>query len=175
MWNNSNLNTANGNIKWCYIYCFSVPKSCLTLCDPMDCSKHGFPVLHYLPEFVQTHVHWVSDAIQSSHPVSPPFSSCPQFFPSIRSLPMSQLFMSGGQSIGASASASVLPLNIHGWFPLDWLVWSPCHPRHSQEFSPVPQFESISSSTLSLLYGPTFTSIHDYWKNHSFDYMDLYW
>ena len=104
-----------------------------------------------------------------------PFSSCPQFFPSIRSLPMSQLFMSGGQSIGASASASVLPLNIHGWFPLDWLVWSPCHPRHSQEFSPAPQFESVSSSTLSLLYGPTFTSIHDYRKNHSFDYMDLYW
>ena len=58
-------------------------------------------------------------------------------------------------------------------FLYDWLLWSPYSPRDSQESSPAPQFESISSSALSLLYGPTFTSVHDYWKIHSFDYMDL--
>ena len=55
----------------CYCFC-SVAKSCLTLCYPMDCNIPGFPVLHYLPEFVQTHVHWVSDAIEPSHPLLPP-------------------------------------------------------------------------------------------------------
>ena len=52
--------------------CYSVAKSCLTLCDPTDCSTPGFPVLHYQPEFAQTHVHWVDDAIQPSHPLLPP-------------------------------------------------------------------------------------------------------
>ena len=51
-------------------YCRSVAQSCLTLCDPMDCTTPNFPVLHYLPEFAQTHVHWVGDAIQPSHPLS---------------------------------------------------------------------------------------------------------
>ena len=83
-------------------YCCSVTKSFLTLCDPMDCSTPGFPVLHPLPEFTQTHVHWVGDAIQLSHPL-------------------------------LSTSASVLPMNIQDWFPLDWLVWSPCCPGDSQE------------------------------------------
>ena len=73
--------------------------------------------LHYLPELAQTHVHCVSDAIQPSHPVTP-FSSCPQSFPASGSFPMSWLFASGGQSIGASTSASVLLMNIQGWFPL---------------------------------------------------------
>ena len=83
----------------------------------MDCNRPGFPVLHYFLEFAQTHVHWVDDAIQSSHPVAP-FSSCPQSFPASGSFPMSQIFTSAGQSIGGSASASVLPMNIQGWFPL---------------------------------------------------------
>ena len=61
--------------------CCSVAKSCLTICDPIDCSASGFPVLHYLPEFAQTHIHWVSDAIQQSHPLPPLFSSCPRSFP----------------------------------------------------------------------------------------------
>ena len=81
---------------------------------------------------------------------------------------MSQFFASGGQSIGVSASASVLPINIQDWFPLDWLVWSTCCPRDSQEYSPAPQFKSIRFSVLSLLYSPTLTSICDYWKNHQF-------
>ena len=71
--------------------------------DPMDCSTPGFPVLHYL-RVCQTHVYWVGDPIQPSHPLLPP---SPQFFPPSESFPMSRLFASGGQSIGASASASV--------------------------------------------------------------------
>ena len=95
------------------------------------------------------------------------FSSCLQSFPASQSFPMSWLFASGGQSIRASASASVLPMKIQHWCPLG-LVWSPCSSRDSQVSSPAPQFESISSLVFSLLYGPTLTSIHDYWKNHSF-------
>ena len=96
--------------------CFSVTQSCPTLCDPMDCSMSGFPVLHHLPEFAQTHVHRVGDAIQSSHPLSSP---SPTFSLSQHeSFPMSQFFASGSQSIGDSASASDLPMNIQGWFPL---------------------------------------------------------
>ena len=60
-------------------------------------------------------------------------------------------------------------------FPKDWLVWCPCYPRDSQESSPASQFESINSLALSLLYGPALTPIHDHWKNHSFDDMDLCW
>ena len=90
-----------------------------------------------------------------------PFSSRLQSFPASESFQMSQLFTSGGQSIGVSASTSVLPMNTQNWFP--------CSPRDSQESSPTPQFKSINSSVLSFLYGPTLTSIHDYWKNHSFD------
>ena len=89
-----------------------------------------------------------------------PFSFCLQSFPASGSFPRSQLFASGCQSIGASASASVLPLKIQDWFPLGllslvWLVWFPCSPRDSEESSPTPQFKSINSSMLSLLYGPT--------------------
>ena len=84
----------------------------------MDCSMPGSPVLHYLPEFAQIRVHWVGDAIQPSHPLSSRSPLCPQSFPVSGSFPVSQLFASGGQSMGASASASVLPMNIQGWFPL---------------------------------------------------------
>ena len=91
--------------------CCSVSKVCLTLCNPMDCRMPGFPVLNYLPEAAQTHVHWVSDAIQPSHPFIS-FSSCLQSFPASGSFPMSQFFALGDQSVAASASASVLP-NIH--------------------------------------------------------------
>ena len=102
------------------------------------------------------------------------FSSCPQIFPASGSFPKSRLFASGGPSIGASASAAVLPMNNQDWYVLsDWLVWLPCSPRDSWESSPTPQFKSINSSVLSFLYSPALTSIHDYWKNHSLDYMGL--
>ena len=109
---------------------------------------------------------WCHPAISSS---VIPFSSHLQSFPASDSFPMSQLFTSGGQSIGVSASTSVLPMNIQGWFPLDGLVGSPCSPRDTQECSPTLQFKSINSSALSSLYSQTLTSIHDSWKNHSFD------
>ena len=97
-----------------------------------------------------------------------PFSSHLQSSPALVSFQMSQFFTSGGQSIGVSASTSVLPMNIQGWFPLGWTQF-PCCPRDSQESSQALQFKSISFSALSHLYGSTFTSVHDYWKNHSFD------
>ena len=106
-----------------YVQFSSVAQSCPTLCDPMYHSMSGLPVHHQLPESTQTHVHCVSDAIQPSHPVVP-FSSCPQSFPASGSFPMSQLFASGGQRIGVSASASsVLPMNTQGLisFRMDWL------------------------------------------------------
>ena len=92
--------------------------ACPTLCHPMDCSTPGFPVLHYLPESAQTHVHWGDEAIQPSHPLSSP--SPPAFNLSQHQglFPMSRLFPSGSQSISGSASASVLPKTIQDWFPL---------------------------------------------------------
>ena len=100
--------------------------------------------------------------------------SCPWSFPASGSFPMSWLFSSRGQSIGASASASVLLIDIQGWFPLGWLIWSHYCPRDSQESSPAPQFKNISSSALNLLYVPTLISVHDFWKNHRCDKTDLY-
>ena len=94
--------------------CCSVAQLCPTLCDLMDCSTPGFPVLRYLSEFAQTCVHWVSDANEPSHPVIP--FSCLQSFPASGSFPMSQLFASDGQSIGALAS--VVTVNIQDRFPL---------------------------------------------------------
>ena len=92
-----------------------------------------------------------------------PFSSCPQSFPASGSFPMSQLFASRGQSIGASVS--VLPMNIQSWFPLGLkLVWCLCNPRDSQGSYPASQFESINSLVLSILYCPTLTCAYDYWK-----------
>ena len=95
--------------------------SCVRLWDPMDCSTPEFPVHHQLLKLSQTHVHWVSDATQPSHLVIL-FSSF-QSFPATGSFQMSQFFTSGGQSIGVSASASVLPVNIQSWFPLGLTGW----------------------------------------------------
>ena len=138
----------------------SVYQPCLIHCDLMNCST---------PDFLQTHVHWVGDAIQPSHPLSSPSPSAPN--PSQHQ----SLF----QWVSSSHEvAKVLELQLqHQSFqwviridiPQDWLAWFPCCPRDSQESSPTPQFQSISSSVLSLLYSPTLTSIHDYWKNHSLD------
>ena len=101
-------------------------------------------------------------------------SSCPQPFPASGPLPVSWLLPSGGQRIGASVSVStsVLPI-FRVDFLKDWLIWSSCSPRDSQDSSPAWQFESFNSSALSLLYSPALTSIRDYWKNHSFEHMEL--
>ena len=111
---------------------------------------------------------WCHSTISSS---VVPFSSCLQSFPASRSFPVSHFFASGGQTIGASAS--VLPMNIQDWFPLGLTGLISLQSKGLQESLPTPQFKSINSSSLSFLYGPTLTSIHDYWENHNFDYIDL--
>ena len=150
----------------------SVAQSCPTLCDPMNRSTPGFPVHHQLPEFTQTTVHRVRDAIQPSHPMLSPFPPAPN--PS-QHQGLFQGLCSAHQvaKVLESDSASVLPTNIQGWFPLGWTGLISFCPRDSQESPPRPQFETITSSALSLLYGPTLTPIHDDWENHSFDYRDL--
>ena len=146
--------------------CCSVTQSCLTLSGPMDWSKPGFPVLHYLLEFAQIHVHWCHPTISSSVAL---FSPCPQSFPASVSFPMSQFFASAGQSIGASASVSVLPMNIQGWFllGLTGLISLLSKGLSIVFFSTTVRKHQILA--LSHLYGPALTSIHDYWRNHSVD------
>ena len=102
-----------------------------------------------------------------------PFSSCLYPFPASVSFPMSHLFASGGQSIGSSASASILPMNIQDWFPLRLTGLISLQSKNSQESSSTPQFESISSLELSFFYGPILASIHDHWENHNLGYTDL--
>ena len=112
----------------CY-YCWrdsvqfsSVAQLCLTLCNPMNRSMPGLPVHHQLPEFTKTHAHRVGDAIQPPHPLLSPSPPAPN--PSQHEgLFQCQLFASGGQSIGVSASASVLPMNTQDWSPLGWTCW----------------------------------------------------
>ena len=136
-WNKSSIFLIQHKLSVSY-FC-SVSQSCWTLCNPMDCSTPGFPVFHYVPEFAQTQVHWVSDAIQPSHPLLPPSP------PALNLFQHQSLF----QWVGSL--------------------------QDSQGSSPAPQFESINSSALGLLYGPTLPSVHDCWKKHSFHYMDLCW
>ena len=132
-----------------YVCCCSVARSCPTLCSPMDCSPPGLPVLHHLPEFAQTHVHWIDDANQPSHPLSPPSHA----------LSLSQhqgLF----QWVGSSHQvAKVLELQHQSFqwifrtdFLYDWLVLSPCSSGDSQESSPAPWFESVNSSTFLVFF-----------------------
>ena len=139
----------------------------------MDCSMPVSPVLHYLQEFAQTNVHgvkWCHPTISSS---VVPFSSCPQSFLASGSVSKSQLFASDGQN--TEASAIVLPMNIQGWYPLGLTSLISVQSKGLSKSSLTPQFESINSSVLSPFCGPTLTSIHDYWKDHNFDYMDVFW
>ena len=130
--------------------CCSVAESCPTLCNHMDCSMPGLPVHHHLLEFAQIHVHWISDAIQPSHPLLPSLAFA--FNLSSASFPVSQLFTSGSQIIGASAS--VLPMSIQGWFHLGLTGLILQSKGLSRVFSSTTT-ESISSSVFSLLYDPT--------------------
>ena len=146
----------------------SVAQSCLTLCDPMNRSPPGLPVHRQLLEFTQTHVHWVGDAIQPSHPLSSP-SPC-------FNLSNHQGLFKWVSSLHQVAKLLECQLQYQSFrwifrtdFLYYWLIGSPCSPRDSQVSSPTPQFKSTYSLALSFLYSPTLTSIHDYWKNHSFD------
>ena len=142
----------------------SVTQSCPTLYDPMDHSTPGLPVHRQLLELTQTHVHQVCDAIQPSRPLSSPS-------PSAFNLSQHQgLF----QWVSTSHQvAKVLEIQLQHqsfqWifkvdFLQDWLVWSPCSPRDSQESSPTPQIKISNSSALSFVYSPILTPIYDYWK-----------
>ena len=140
----------------------------------MDCSMPGFPVHHQLPELAQTHVHWVGDTIHPSHRLSSP---SPAF-----NLSQHQGLFQWVSSLYQVAKVLEFQLQHQSFqwiFRTDLLqnglVGSPCSPRDSQESSPTPQFKSINSMALSFLYSPTLTSIHNYWKNHSLDQMDLCW
>ena len=120
------------------------------------CSTPGVPVLHYLPEFAQTHVHWVNDVIQQSHPLSSPS-------PPVLNLSQHQGLFQWATSLYQVAKVLELQHQYFQWifrvdFLWDWLVWSPCCLRDSKESS-APQFENINSLALSLLYSPTFTSV----------------
>ena len=127
-------------------YC-SVTQSCPTVCDAMDCSMTGFPVFSPSPGACSNSCplsQWCHPTVWSPSSPSPPAFNLSQH---------QDLFWSGHLHI----------------FLYAWLVWSPCCPRDTQESSPTPQFRSINSSALSFLYSPTLTSIHDFWKNYSFD------
>ena len=166
---NKFIKCGHGGIFPCSVQFGSVDQSCLTLCDTMNHSIPGLPVHHQLPEFTQTHVHWVDGAIHSSHPLlspSPPALNLSQHLELFK-------WVSSSHQV-----AKVLEFQLQHqsfqWTPRtdllqDRLVGSPCSPRDSQESSPTPQFKSISSLVLNLLYSSTLTSIHDYWKNHGFD------
>ena len=101
----------------------SVAQSCPTLCNPMNCSTPGLPVHHQLLEFTQTHAHRVGDAIQPSHPLLSPSPPAPNPSQHQNSFPKSQLFTWGGQSMGVSTIASVLPMNTQDWSSLEWTGW----------------------------------------------------
>ena len=146
----------------------SVTQSCPTPCDPMKCSMPGLPVHHQLPEFTQTHIHRVSDAIQPSHPLSSPSPPAPN--PS-----QHQSLFQRVNSSHEVARVLEFQLQHHSLQRTpradlqNGLVGSPCSPRDSQDSSPTPQFKSINSSVLSFLHSPTLTSVHDHRKNHSLD------
>ena len=144
----------------------SVAQSRVTLWDPVDCSTPGFPVCRQLPELAQSQVHQVGDAIQPSHPLSFP---SPAFnLSQHQSFLMSRLFAWSFHSIWASASAFSTSVNTQDWFPLQLTGLILQSKGLSRVFSntTVQNHQFFSSH---FLYGPTLTSIHDYWKNHSFD------
>ena len=160
----------------------SVTQSCLTLCDPMDCSTPSFPVHHQLPyslKLAQTHVHWIGDAIQPSHPLpspSPPALNLSQY--QAWSFQMRQFFLF---FFLFHHMATVLELQLQHQqysglisFRIDWFdfiaVQATLRSRLQHHSSKV-----INSSVLCLVYCPTLTSIRNYQKKHSFDYTDLCW
>ena len=147
----------------------SVAQSCPTLCDPMNCKMPGLPVHHQLSEFTQTHIHWVSDDIQASHPLSSPCPPAPnpsqhqslfQWVNSSHEVAKVLEFQLHHHSLQSNPRADLLQ---------NGLVGSPCTPRDSQGSSPTSLFKSINSSVLSFLHSPTVTSIHDHRKNHNLD------
>ena len=146
----------------------SVTQSCPTICDPWTAAHQAT---------LSITNSWSLLKLMSTKSVMPltisfsvvPFSSCLQSFPASGSFPISQFFTSGGQSIGASASTPILPMYIQDWFLLGWTGLISLQFKGLSRSSPTTQFKSINSLVFSFLYSPALISIHDYWKNHSFD------
>ena len=170
------MSASAGHLSWSqWVQFISVTQSCPTLCDPMNRTTPGLPVHHQLPEFTQTQVHRVGDAIQPSHPLLSPSPPAPnpsqhqglfQWVSSSHQVVKVLEFQLQHQSLQWTPRTDLLQ---------NGLVGCPCSPRDSQESSPTPQFKSINSSMLSFLHSPTLTSIHDHRKNHSHDWVDLCW
>ena len=144
--------------------------------DPMDWSKPGFPIHQKLPKLAQTHIHpwwtWFGDAIQPPQPLpspSPPAFNLSQHQALFQWVKWHQM----GKVLELQLQHQSFQRIFRTDFLYDWLVGSPCNPRDSQESSLTPQFKSINSLVLSFLCSPTVISIHDYWKNHNFDYTDF--
>ena len=155
------------------ICCCSVAQSCPTPCCPMDCSTPGCCPLLLSPRVCSDScpLSWWYHATISS---SVSLFSCPQSFPASGSFPVSQFLGSGGQSIGVSAPASVLPMNIQGWFPLGLTgLMSLLSKGLSRVFSNTTVGKHHFFGTQPSLWS-TITSVHDYWKNLNLDYMDLF-
>ena len=159
----------------CHLFCFqqqsvsSVARSCPTLCDPMYCSSPGLPVHHQLT-LMPTESVMPSNHLILCHPFL-----LPSFFPSIRVFSSESVLQIRWPKYW-SFSFSISPSNEYSGlisFRMDWLDLLAV--QETLKPSPTLQFKSINSSALSFLYSPTLTSIHDYWKNHSFDEMDLCW
>ena len=152
----------------------SVTQLCPTLCDPMTTAcQASLSITNYRSPLKPMSIEPV---MLSSHLILVIHFSCPQYFPASASFQMSQPFASGSQSIGVSASKSVLPMNTQDWFPLGWIGWISLQSKGLSRVFPNTKVQkhqlkkkSINSSMLSFLYSPTLTSIHDHWKNNSLD------
>ena len=164
--------SVNGHLGSFHVLCYgSVTKSCPTLCDPRDCSTPGFPVDHYLLDLLKL------ISIESSVPSKHLILCCPLLLPSV--FPIISVFSSELALFIRwpkywSFSFNISPSNEYSElisFRIDW--YDLLADQRTQESSSTPQIKSINSLALSLLYGPTLTSIHDYWKNYSFDYTDF--
>ena len=149
------------------VYLSSVAQTCLSLVTPWTAAHQASLSITNSQSLFK--VMSIESLMSSSHLIfCHPLLHLPSMFSSIRMFSKHQYFASGSQSIGVSASASFLPMNIQDGFPLGWTAWISLH-TVGLESSPTPQLKSINSSALSFLYSPTLTSIHDYWKNHTFD------
>ena len=141
----------------------------------MDCSMPGFPVHCQLSELAHTHIHWVSDAIQPSHPLSSPYPPACSLAQHYGLFQWVSFLHQVAKVFEFQLQHQSLQWIFRTDFLQDGLVGSPCSLRDYEESSPTPQFKSINSLAHRFLYGPTLTSIHDYWKNHSLDETDLCW
>ena len=149
---------------------YSVQFSCSVISDSLRLHElqHTRPPVHHKPlEATQIHVYRVSEGHPTISSSIVPLSSYPQSFPASGSLPMSQLFTWGGQSIAVSASTSILSRNTQDWSPLGWTGWISLQSKGLSRFFSNTTVQTINSLVLSILYSPTLTSIRDCWKNHS--------